>query len=173
MTAIYNAADNTLTEQSDYDPPPDRPNIRYYSSSQQEMYQRHLDAWHIVMQGYSANKAQYEKTLRTIPAHDSARSLWKDGQKVEEGKEYRIQLSCSGNFEVCERQFRCSDCTPIAFPLPVKSDRIAHAGAGDIRESEDELWHKAISLIMAAHDKGLSKEDAVGVIKSQYIITKR
>jgi hypothetical protein len=39
--------------------------------------------------------------------------------------------------------------------------------------SEGELWYKAIDLIMTAHDRGLSKEEAVGVVKSQFTISKR
>jgi len=39
--------------------------------------------------------------------------------------------------------------------------------------SEDELWYKAIDLIMTAHDRGLSKEEAVGVVESPFTISKR
>lgn len=39
--------------------------------------------------------------------------------------------------------------------------------------SEGELWYKAIDLIMTAHGRGLSKVEAVGVVKSQFTISKR
>lgn len=158
MTAIYNAADNTLTEQSDYDPPPDRPNIRYYSSSQQEMYQRHLDAWHIVMQGYSANKAQYEKTLRTISAHDSARSLWKDGQKLVDGEDYEVREEPIPYFDHIDDpvEYRTR-----AYPIvPVKS--------------EDDLWKEFMDDIWDMTGISLFERTmTMAKIQQKYIITKR
>jgi hypothetical protein len=39
--------------------------------------------------------------------------------------------------------------------------------------SEDELWYKAIDLIMTAHDRGLSKEEAVSIVSSSFSISER
>lgn len=154
-TATYIASENCLQEISNYDPPPDRPDVRFYSSSQQDMYRRHLEAWEIVMQSYNANKTKYEQTLRKIPCDPSCKGLWGDGQKVVEGKDYEVRACCESNCNgVCE-QIRA---TIWAIPLvPVKS--------------EDELWLQAIHYLR--NNPALSDNTKVADLKTMFTINKR
>lgn len=193
-TATYIAEENCLQEISDYAPPPDRPDVRYYSSSQQDMYQRHLEAWQIVMQSYNANKTKYEEALRKIPCDTSCKGLWKDQQRVVEGKHYEIKECrtwtqkggewgcsecCWGDRcdEDCDATYRRPNCPfckgkgwfkeqPLfAFPLvPVKS------------EDEDALWRDVYAEAEAAIDwqyQEINDKKLIAILKSKYIITKR
>lgn len=75
-----------------------------------------------------SNKCDYpgwdeltEPASEKVPCHESARSLWKDGQKVEEGKDYEVR-DAEGVPEHYLSSF--PNQKYIAFPLPVKSEDI-------------------------------------------------
>lgn len=152
-TAIYSLQDNTLTERPAMEKPDSKDYMKIVHQPFHEVSCFTDNKYYEDLKKYEAEVAQ----CRTIPAHDSARSLWKDGQKLVDGKDYEVREEPIPYFDHIDDpvEYRTR-----AYPIvPVKS--------------EDDLWYKAIDLIMVAHDKGLSKEDAVGVVKSQYIITKR
>lgn len=114
-TATYIAEENCLQEISNYGRPPDKPDIRFYSSSQEDMYHRHTELWESVMQAYNANKAKYEQTLRKIPC--SPEPGFKGGEKYTEGVDYEIKGA--GDWKWCYQIKGNIFAAPL---VPVKSE---------------------------------------------------
>lgn len=97
-------------------------------------------------------------TLRTIPAHDSARSLWKDGQKLVDGKDYEVREEPIPYFDHIDDpvEYRTR-----AYPIvPVKS--------------EDDLWKEFMDDIWDMTGISLFERTmTMAKIQQKYIITKR
>lgn len=156
-TAIYSLQDNTLTEQPAIEKPGLPPDQSKYDSLQEWKE----DTW-----TWSLKHSEYTKAVaecRTIPCHESARSLWKDGQRLEENKDYRLTKNC-GVPGGCFFEAACVTCDLIAFPLSVKSE-----------QGDDDLWFEMLDTIFDLTVERKHKEvvDKIAELKSKYIITKR
>ena len=141
-TAIYHATPGHIVEQPAWEASVMQDYAWYYQ------FDEAYDA-------YTAHLA----TLRTIPAHDSARSLWKDGQLLTEYVDYviRDESTVSNNEDGTQTK---NPPKFVAFPLPVK-------GEDDLwKEFMDDIWDMTgISLF--------ERTMTMAKIQQKYIITKR
>lgn len=165
MTATYSLQDNALTEQPAMERPV-KPEKHLYPIGFMD-YDYALDSYYLYCQKYNEHIA----TLRTIPCHESARSLWKDGQKVEEGRDYYVTN-------------RVTPPKLMAFPLPVKSeDDTVH---NEILVNTFNLYveqsRRGYSYLKPGHPLTLNDwhkvydnaiVDFIAELQQKYIITKR
>lgn len=137
-TARYNAETNTFRE------------LPGLIKPVWEVTHWNYDDYGSALVAYDAHVA----ALRTIPGHESCRSVFKDQQVYEEDREYVI-----GVYPINE--MRSDEPKYLAYPAPVKS------------EDEDKLWYQVKDLTLSAMDKNLSPEEWVGLMKGLYHITPR
>lgn len=88
--SIYQQSSHTMKEISmDNSEPPFVPFYRPYGMDDSEYDMAVRDAQK-ERDRYYQMKAEYEESLRTLPVIESARGVFKDGEKYEEGKDYEV-----------------------------------------------------------------------------------
>lgn len=142
-SAIYHATPNHIVEEPTMEKP-EHPKLKHIRKSSHDIA---MAMYHDAFVEYNAHLA----TLRTIPAHDSARSLWKDGQVLTEGVDYEEHSD--------------EDRIHRIFPIIRTSEQM-----------EDELWKDVLADAEASIDwqyQELAEEELITKLKQKYIINKR
>lgn len=161
-TATYLAEENCLQEEPTMEKPVE-PHRYHYDliSLGGLLYDSNVKNYRLRLDEYNAHLA----TLRKIPCDPSCKGLWADGQKVVEGKDYKLKFQFLFSKEpekwiTCDQPFyRNMDVPerPIAFPL--------------VPAGEDELWLQAIHYLR--NNPALSDNTKVADLKTMFTINKR
>lgn len=129
-TARYNAKTNTFRELPEMEKPDDILQDGFFDST----YEKE-------MQEYRNHLA----SLRTIPCHESCRSVFKDQEVYEEGKDYKL--------------YQYEDKLILAYPLSPQSD--------------DDVWNGLVEKITTGFIDLKTDEEIIADLKQFYTITPR
>jgi hypothetical protein len=149
MRAIYNAEINELKELSEVPKPVNyiqpldhgtghgRPNMQYWA--EKEKYDAH------------------ELTLKNIPCSEQCRSIFKDGQFIEEGKDFKVGCPVDETKAYC--QYPKCTCTLIAHPINKDNT------------NEDDLWAEIWKAVRKEAFGRNVPDECIAELKKKYHIT--
>lgn len=152
MTAIYSAEDNTLKEQPAMEKP---------EQPLKAIYRRQLQPYYEDMREYDRRITEYNAhiaSLRTLPCHPSAKSVWKEGDVLTQNKDYNLYKICAvpGG---CFDDLACGTCEVQAWPVKIKS--------------EDELWREVIISVNDGAKQEYSWGTIIAELKEKFTITRK
>jgi len=144
MTALYDKKTNTLREQPEMKEP-EKWNYRF-GQDEGKFYPKEATR-------YEQDKRSYQKhidSLRIIPCSENN---WKDGQELEEGKDYKLEK----RYVEPPDDIHCNRGGDVLFAVPIVA-----------QELEEDLWHEVYEdFFLQGHDKGIAYN------KSKFTIQRR
>jgi hypothetical protein len=152
MKAIYDASDNSLTEQPESKKPVESDYDKYSNEFESRMF---------------IYNAQLEK-CRKIPCSPEAVNSFRHGEVYEEGSDYEIETFCQRKSPNCGMLSSCSDCRISATPSIFRHiDSVPHSS-----KSADP-FPELLSRIATLFSEGKGNEEIAGVLREEYLITKK
>lgn len=156
--AQYNKHTNTLKEQPEMEKP-EAPNLMDYGSSAD-----YIDAGSLFSQAMMVYESHIA-SLRTIPCSPPCKDIWKDGQVVEEGKDYEVRACCEHQCNgVCEQIRATIWVLPVSIPIPLQPVQ---------SEQEDRWWQIVVATVILKSQKFDMPQEIIKALKSEFHITKR
>jgi hypothetical protein len=94
-----------------------------------------------------------------VPCSEECRSIWKDGQVLEEGKDYKVGCPVDKTKAYCQYP----KCTCILIAYPIKQDNT----------NEDDLWKDIIVYCNKDYYVPMSRSTLIEELKKKYNITRK
>jgi hypothetical protein len=157
-TYTYTASTNTLKEVPTMERPV-APNPELYGGDSRALSQDVHD-FMIEKEEYNAHLA----SLKEIPCEPACKEVWKDGDAVIEGKDFKLTFEACADHHLLAEMYHCQDCKLIAYPIKAES------------EDEYETWREMFTLFVnrfvVAENATANIGDAIKVFRKEYFISK-